>query len=110
MNSTKILFLKMLRGDIKRHTCEKVGIDPNQMSKDKEGLLAGQTIAKSDIEGFSSYKLMNGEERTIVNSILEELKNKKSETGSERGKTLSKQIDALVPSSSADAIEYKDIA
>lgn len=110
MNSTKILFLKMLRGDIKRKACEKMGIDPSQMSKDKEGLLTGQTIARSDIEAFSSYRLMNDEERTIVDSVLEELKNKESGVGSTKGKALLKQIDSLVPSSTVDAIEYKDVA
>ena len=109
MNSTKILFLKMLRGDIKKNACMKMGIDPSQMSKEKEELLAGQTIAKGDIETFSSYKLMNDEEKGIMNSIFEELKNRESDIGSIRGKALIKQIESLVPTSTADAIE-KDAA
>lgn len=110
MNSTKILFLKMLRGDIKRNACEKMGIDISQMSKDKEELLTGQTIKRSDIESFSSYKLMNEEERTIVNSILENSKRKESSNDSQRGKAYIKHIESLVPLSQSDAIEYKDVA
>ena len=63
MNSTKILFLKMLRNDIKRKACEKMGVDFNQVPKEKEELLTGQTIGRSDIESFSSYKLMNDDEK-----------------------------------------------
>lgn len=110
MNSTKILFLKMLRGDIKRNACEKMGIDITQMSKDKEELLTGQTIKKSELERFSSYKMMTVEERAIVTSILEELKRKESADNAVRGKALLKNIDTLVPRSEASAIEYKDVA
>ena len=110
MNSTKILFLKMLRNDIKRKACEKMGIDFNQVPKEKEGLLTGQTIGRSDIESFSSYKLMNDDEKSIVNSILNEMKTKDSSGVSMNGKILSKHIDSLVPTSMADAVEYKDAA
>lgn len=111
MNSTKILFLKVLRGDIKRQICERMKIDPSQMSLEDEKLLAGQTIKRSDIEDFSSYRLMNDDERTIVNSILNDLKNKGENESNQRGKALLKQIDSLVPSTfSSDAIEYKDAA
>lgn len=110
MNSTKILFLKMLRNDIKRRACEKMGVDFNQVPKEKEELLTGQTIGRSDIESFSSYKLMNDEEKTIVNSILEQMKVKDTNGNSMNGKILSKHIDSLVPESHADAVEYKDAA
>ena len=109
MNSTKILFLKMLRGDIKRNACEKMGIDITQMSKDKEELLTGQTINRSDIESFSSYKMMTVEERAIVNSILETSKRMES-SDSKKGKALLKNIDALVPRSEEMQSEYKDVA
>ena len=72
MNSTKILFLKMLRSDIKRATYAKMGISSDASSSDE--LLAGQTISRSEIESFSSFRLMNTEERGIVNSILETCK------------------------------------
>ena len=110
MNSTKILFLKMLRSDIKRNACEKMGIDVSQVSKDKEELLTGQTISRSDIESFSSYKMMTVEERAIVNSCLEELKRKESADNAVRGRALLKNIDTLVPRSESSAIEYKDVA
>ena len=110
MNQTKILFLKMLRGDIKRNACEKIGIDISQVSKDKEELLTGQTIKRSDIESFSSYKMMTDEERAIVNNILETSKRRESINDSIRGKALLKHIDTLVPSREPDAIEYKDAA
>lgn len=110
MNSTKILFLKMLRGDIKRNACEKMGIDIRQIPREKEELLTGQTINRSDIESFSSYKMMTVEERAIVTSILEELKRKESANNAVRGKALLKNIDTLVPRSEASAIEYKDVA
>jgi len=110
MNQTKILFLKMLRGDIKRNACEKMGIDISQVSKDKEELLTGQTIKRSDIESFSSYKMMTDEERAIVNSILETSKRNESANDSEKGKALLKHIESLVPTSQPDAIEYKDAA
>ena len=110
MNSTKILFLKMLRNDIKRRACEKMGIDFNQVPKEKEELLTGQTIGRSDIESFSSYKLMNDDEKTIVKSILNEMKTKDSSSVSMNGRVLSKHIDSLVPESHTDAVEYKDAA
>ena len=109
MNSTKILFLKMLRGDIKRNACEKMGIDVTQMSKDKEELLTGQTISKTELEKFSSYKMMTVEERAIVNSILETSKRMES-SDSKKGKALLKNIDALVPRSEEMQSEYKDVA
>ena len=110
MNSTKILFLKMLRGDIKRNACEKMGIDPSEIVG-KEELLAGQTVKRSGIVSFPSYKMMNDDERACVDSIMDELVKKNNEVGSEKGKALLKQIDSLVPSSSlSDAIEYKDAA
>lgn len=110
MNSTKILFLKMLRNDIKRKACEKMGVDFNQVPKGKEELLTGQTIGRSDIESFSSYKLMNEDEKSIVNSILNEMKTKDSNGVSMNGRVLSKHIDSLVPTSIADAVEYKEAA
>ena len=59
----------MLRNDIKRRACEKMGIDFNQVPKEKEELLTGQTIGRSDIESFSSYKLMNEDEKSIVRLV-----------------------------------------
>ena len=73
-------------------------------------MLTGQTLGRSDIESFSSYKLMNDDEKTIVNSILNEMKTKDSSGVSMNGKILSKHIDSLVPTSMADAAEYKDAA
>ena len=110
MNSTKILFLKMLRNDIKRRACEKMGVDFNQVPKEKEELLTGQTIGRSDIESFSSYRLMNDDEKTIVNSILSEIKTKESSNASINGRVLSKHLESLVPESHADAVDYKDAA
>ena len=109
MNSTKILFLKMLRGDIKRNACEKMGIDIRQIPREKEELLTGQTINRSDIESFSSYKMMTVEERAIVKSILETSKRMES-SDSKKGKALLKNIDALVPRSEEMQSEYKDVA
>lgn len=109
MNSSKILFLSMLRGDIKRNACEKMGIDISQV-KDREELLTGQTIKRSDIESFTSYKMMTDEERAIVNSILETSKRNESTNDSVRGKAYIKHIESLVPTSQPDAIEYKDAA
>lgn len=106
MNSTKILFLKMLKGDIKRLACEKSNIDPNLINDDNLNLLTGRTIKRSEIESFSSYKLMNDNERSLVNSILSELK---TNTGGEKGKTLVKRIDALVPTSN-EVIDFKEAA
>ena len=71
---------------------EKMGIDFNQVPKEKEELLTGQTIGRSDIESFSSYKLMNDDEKTIVKSILNEMKTKDSSSVSMNGKILSKHI------------------
>ncbi len=110
MNSTKILFLKMLRNDIKRKACEKMGVDFNQVPKEKEELLTGQTIGRNDIESFSSYRLMNDDEKTIVNSILSEIKTKESSNDSINGRVLSKHLESLVPESHADAVDYKDAA
>lgn len=108
MNSTKILFLKMLKGDIKRYASEKAGIDPKMLSDDNLELLAGQTIGLSNIESFSSYKLMNEDERSIVKSILDSMK---VDTGSnEKGRALIKNIDSLVPHSEMQEVEFKDTA
>ena len=101
MNSTKILFLKMLKGDIKRYVIEK-----NNNLSDSKGLLTGQTIGRSIIESFSSYKLMNEDERAMVKTILDEMKI--NENGNEKGKALLKHIDSLVPHSIENEVEYKD--
>lgn len=107
MNSTKILFLKMLRGDIKRNAYEKAGLSPD-LNHDDQGLLTGQTIKKSEIESFSSYKLMNDDERAIVSSILDEIKSK---DGDSKGRTLVKHIDSLVPTSEESlSVDFKDAA
>lgn len=104
MNSTKILFLKMLKGDIKRAACQKAGINFNELSNDT---LTGQTIGLSEIESLSSYKLMNDDEKSIVKSILDSMKiNNK---GNEKGKALLKHIDSLVPHSEMQEVEYKDV-
>ena len=100
----------MLRNDIKRKACEKMGVDFNQVPKEKEELLTGQTIGRSDIESFSSYRLMNDDEKTIVNSILSEIKTKESSNASINGRVLSKHLESLVPESHADAVDYKDAA
>lgn len=106
MNSTKILFLKMLRSDIKRSTYAKMGISFDASSSDE--LLAGQTIGRSEIEGFSSFKLMNAEERSIVNSILDSMG--KDSSSNEKGRALVKHIDSLVPKDESYEAEYKDAA
>lgn len=111
MNATKILFLKMLRSDIKRATYAKMGISSETSSGDE--LLAGQTINRSVIESFSSFRLMNTEERSIVNSILETSKKKDasdSTVSNERGRALIKQFDSLVPKDYSYDVEYKDAA
>lgn len=100
----------MLRNDIKRKACEKMGVDFNQVPKEKEELLTGQTIGRNDIESFSSYRLMNDDEKTIVNSILSEIKTKESSNDSINGRVLSKHLESLVPESHADAVDYKDAA
>lgn len=109
MNSTKILFLKMLKGDILRDACSKVGIDISQVTDSRRELLTGQTIKRSEIESFLSYKMMTVDERAIVNSCLEELKRKESATDAVRGKALLKNIDALVPRSEVSITEYNDV-
>ena len=53
---------------------------------------------------------MNEDEKSIVNSILNEIKTKESSSVSMNGRVLSKHIDSLVPESHADAVEYKDAA
>lgn len=99
----------MLRGDIVRSICDKMGINPNQVS-DREGLLAGQTIKRNGIENFSSYKLMNSDERKCVDDILTELTHPDVDVKTEKGKALLKQKDSLVPSSySSDTLQYKDV-
>ena len=86
-----------------------MGIDICQIPREKEELLTGQTISRSDIESFSSYKMMTVEERAIVNSILETSKRMES-SDSKKGKALLKNIDALVPRSEEMQSEYKDVA
>ncbi len=105
MNSTKILFLKMLKGDIKRNACQKAGINFNELSNDK---LTGQTIGLSEIESFPSYKLMNDDEKSIVKSILDSMRINGQKN--EKGKALLKHIDSLVPHSELQEVEYKDVA
>ena len=107
MNSTKILFLKMLKGDIKRHACEKAGIDPNVLNGNLD-LLTGQTISRKEIESFSSYKLMNDDERSVVISILNEFK---TNVGGERGKGLIKRIDSFKTNSEeVEMMDFKEAA
>ena len=102
MNSTKILFLNMLKGDIKRYTYQKLGITSVDDSNAK--MLTGQTISKGEIEAFPSYKMMTNEERALVTSILESMN-----TGLEKGKTMVKQKDSLIPRSN-EVIDYKEAA
>lgn len=96
MNSTKILFLNMLKGDIKRHI----------FKKNNSEVLTGQTISRNVIESFSSYKLMNNDEREIVLNILKSMMNP---SGNEKGKMMLKAIPGLVPMEN-DAVDFKEAA
>ena len=62
----------MLKGDIKRHIYEKMGITTVEGAN--QNMLTGQTISKEEIYSFTSYKMMNDDERKIVNSILSSFK------------------------------------
>lgn len=95
----------MLKSDIKRNACDKMGINPD-MVNDNLGLLAGQTISKNEIESFSSYKLMNADEKATVEFILNEMKS----VGANKGKALVKHIDSLVPMSEESLVDFKDAA
>lgn len=107
LNSTKILFLKMLRKDIIKDKAEALALNQGQL-ENNVGLLTGQTISRSSIENLSSFRLMNPDERKTVDLILSELKPK--EVGSEKGRVLLKHIDSLVPSSYlSDGIDFKDV-
>ena len=106
MNSTKILFLKMLKGDVKRWACEQANIEPSSVSNDNLSLLTGQTIKRSTIESFSSYKLMNEDERLLVNSILSEMTH---DVGGEKGRALVKHIETLAPRSE-EVVDFKEAA
>lgn len=100
MNSTKILFLNMLKGDIKRCTYQKLGI--SSIEDNNTMLFSGQTISRNEIEAFSSYKMMTNEERTLVGTILDSMN-----TGIEKGKIMVKQMDSLIPKSN-EVIDYKE--
>lgn len=128
MNDAKILFLKMLRGDILRATYAKMGISFDASSDRK--LLIGQTILRSIIEKLSSFRLMNEEERRIVNEILETCKKDASVNNvsndnekiiefsslAQEANTASgqyakvKQYASLVPPGYSTEFEYKDAA
>ena len=122
MNSTAILFLKMLKTDIKRRTCEKLGVDFNTVREDM-GLLTGQMITMSEIMSLPSYRLMNLYERQIFESVLDGMRHEV--TGESVGRSLSKHIESLVPTSTehdspniinmprpneAPNVEFKDAA
>ncbi len=109
MNSTKILFLKFLREEIQRYTFSKNGIQSTEEMLNKTGLLTGQTISRNEIESLSSYRMMNSDEKSTVNSILTELHNKSQGTGQSMSKVYSKQIQPLVPKT-VDSADYKDAA
>lgn len=100
----------MLKGDIKRHMYEKMGITTVEGAN--QNMLTGQTISKEEIYSFTSYKMMNDDERKIVNTILSSFKTSTQDIKTERGKTLLKQMDSLVPrsESSSDAVDFKDVA
>lgn len=102
MNSTKILFLNMLKGDIKRFAYQKMGITSVDNSNTK--MLTGQTISRSEIGNFPSYKMMTNEEKLLVDSILDSMN-----VGMERGKAMVKQMDSLIPRSN-EMIDYKETA
>ena len=88
-----------------RKSCElyqKLGITSVDDSNAK--MLTGQTISKGEIEAFPSYKMMTNEERALVTSILESMN-----TGLEKGKTMVKQMDSLIPRSN-EVIDYKEAA
>lgn len=108
MESSKILFLNMLKNDIKRSVMAKNGLDSKNLVNDD--LLTGQTISESEIKSFSSYKLMNPEEREIIDFILNDMK--KKDTGSRtNNKVLTKRIDSLVPrSNEVDVASLSDAA
>jgi len=96
----------MLKGDIKRNAALKLGIDPNELSDDNLTLLTGQTIKESELMNLSSYKLMNDEERSIVTSILNEMK-KKQDMSIDKGIALTKRMDSLVPRSEV-VVDFKE--
>lgn len=114
VNSTTILFLNMLKADIKRHIYEKQGLTYSSVNQNEvNGVLSGQTISKSEIENLTSMKLMNDVEKNIVYSLLESMSNKPKESSNTRDKQLVKHIDGVMPymySPSEELTEFKDAA
>lgn len=115
MNSTTILFLNMLKSDIKRYIYEKNGSTYNPINQNGVSeMLSGQTINKSEIENLTSMKLMNDIEKKIVYSILDDIKEKSNNNSSNtRDKQLVKHIDGIMPymyDSSQETTEFKDAA
>lgn len=109
MNSSIILFLNMMKSDIKKHIYDNEGISYSTTDNSKDGLLTGKTISRSEIVNLASFKLMNQEERGVVDEILNSMK----QGGQERGKKMIKQIDGVMPymyPSSEETFEFKDAA
>lgn len=92
MNSTKILFLNMFKNELKKVAMSKLNTDTFDDTK-----LTGQKISMEEIESFYSYKLMNDDEKKIVNGILNSMK--KDTGGSSNNKMLTKRYDSLIPRS-----------
>lgn len=109
MNSNIILFLNMMKSDIKKYIYSREGIPYSAVDDSKDGLLSGQTINKSEINNLTSFKLMNQVERNVVDEILSSMK----QGGQERGKKMVKQIDGVMPyvyPSNEETFEFKDAA
>lgn len=96
----------MLKNDIKKSVLSRNNMNPNNKA-DEAVLLTGQTISENEIKSFSSYKLMNPEEREIVDLILNSME--KKDSGNSNDKALRKRIDSLVPrSNEANVADFLD--
>lgn len=112
MNSTFILFLNMLKSDIKRYIYERNGVTYDAINNLNDAkMLTGQTIKRKEIENLSSFKLMNPEEIKLFEvSILD---NPINSAGIEQGKRLVKHNDSIMPymyNPGEAPVEFKDAA
>lgn len=92
MNQTQSILLDMLKKDVKQYVMKRDGVEYNASNGNEDTDLTGHNITISEIESQPSFKLMNDNEKQIVYSITEGMKQEKSISANTQSMEKPKQL------------------